>query len=44
MSEMTAAAEGELSYDGAVAEFLDYVKEYRSFSTWTVRRSVPKLI
>jgi len=32
-----AAATNELSYDDAVAEFLDYLKEYRSFSRWTVR-------
>jgi len=37
MSETAAVAEQELSYDEAVAEFLDYVKEYRSFSQWTVR-------
>ncbi len=37
MSETAAVAEQELSYDEAVAEFLDYLKEYRSFSKWTVR-------
>ena len=37
MSEVTAAAKHELSYDEAVAEFLDYLKEYRSFSPWTAR-------
>jgi integrase/recombinase XerC len=31
------AAMNELSYDEAVAGFLDYLKEYRSFSPWTVR-------
>ena len=35
---MTQAATTDgLSYDEAVAEFLDYLKEYRSFSKWTVR-------
>ena len=35
---MTQAATTDgLSYDQAVAEFLDYLKEYRSFSQWTVR-------
>ena len=29
-----AAATNVLSYDDAVAEFLDYLKEYRSFSKW----------
>lgn len=33
----TATAEQELSYDDAVAQFLDYLKEYRSFSPSTVR-------
>ena len=37
MSETAAVAEHELSYDQAVMEFLDYLKEYRSFSKWTVR-------
>ena len=32
-----ATAEKGLSYDEAVAQFLDYLKEYRSFSRWTVR-------
>jgi site-specific recombinase XerD len=34
---MEAAATNELSYDEAVAGFLDYLREYRSFSPWTVR-------
>jgi len=33
----TTTAEQELSYDDAVAQFLDYLKEYRSFSPSTVR-------
>jgi len=37
VSETAAAAEQELSYEEAVAGFLDYLKEYRSFSKWTVR-------
>jgi site-specific recombinase XerD len=37
MSEATAPAKHELSYDQAVAEFVDYLTEYRSFSKWTVR-------
>jgi len=37
MSEATAAAKHELSYDDAVTQFLDYLKEYRSFSPWTAR-------
>jgi len=37
MSETAAVAEQELSYEEAVAGFLGYLKEYRSFSQWTVR-------
>jgi len=37
VSETAAVAEQELSYEEAVAGFLDYLKEYRSFSQWTVR-------
>jgi site-specific recombinase XerD len=37
MSETAEIAERELDYDEAVAGFLDYLKEYRSFSPWTVR-------
>jgi site-specific recombinase XerD len=37
VSETAAVAEQGLSYDDAVAEFLDYLQEYRSFSPATVR-------
>jgi len=37
VSETAAVAEQGLSYDDAVSEFLDYLKDYRSFSPSTVR-------
>ena len=37
MNGITAVSSHELSYDDAVGEFLDYIREYRSFSKSTVK-------